>query len=108
MPHDAAALLSLADRVEGSDKSSTDLDAEIALALEPESRGWRPIYGYPRYTGSVDIAATLMGGVGFWSVASTCGALVSFPPPNHEIEARAVTPALALCAAALRALAAKE
>jgi hypothetical protein len=121
MTHDRSAqLLALAAKVEALKGPDREVDDAIIDAF-----GWRndfgvPIppgfIGVPNYTGSVDHAAKLVPttpfpqlrpGEWWWSVDSLgCDAHVAYE--NHdsgipEYSARAETPALALCAAALRA-----
>jgi hypothetical protein len=132
MSADAAALTALAERVESAQGPDRELDAKIvaaigSVAIPWHHHGvavpqWREPSGLegagtvstasryvPLYTASVDAAVALVP-VG-WERG------FSHDPPHqavgrvnkwneHSIEARAATPALAICAAALRALAA--
>ncbi len=62
----------------------------------------------PRYTTSLDAAVTLVPEKYWWSVRNG-GCYATVGPSNwHDLEGEAKTPALALCAAALKARAAME
>lgn len=121
--------MTLADRIEQADGPSRELDVEIFLtvlgdgwrvqtdcALFPEQVqtgrvqevsgcGWR---NSPAYTSSIDAALTLVPAGWFWSITMRGEKRGEFhaccvrqgPLVWHE----GITPALALCAAALRAL----
>lgn len=113
-------LIALAERCEAADGPSFVLEQEIARAVFPilAEQG----YG-PAYTASIDAAMTLVPKGYFWTAGFcglTCHASVgpdnkhfardyleSHEPVDVDIP-NPSTPALALCAAALRALAAKE
>ncbi len=113
----------LADRIEAATEGSRELDAEIALAI-----GWQNcipcdfngikhrmggILNAPPFSRSVDAALSLVPEGWDWATGSN-GAnrghslLASRDDTDREIEADAATPALALCAAAIRARTLKE
>jgi hypothetical protein len=120
-------LLELADRCEQATGPDRELDAEIAEASGnmPEDYQRATHYGEPRpyfwhkfehegeiiplrYTASLDAAMTLVPEEAWWSVmrapcAEGYDAEVASDDPRH-----AATPALALCAAALRARAGQQ
>jgi hypothetical protein len=99
--------MNFADRVEQSDGPSRELDAEIfqALGIVP-SREHYPIYPAYAFTASIDAALTLVPeGYGYGVADPKHGVAASgliFNQTGLHIECRAATPALALCAAALR------
>ena len=109
-------LLNLALRVEALSGPERHVDADIAEAL-----GWHQYSGdnwigplgqiaVPSYTVSLDAAMTLVPEGCGWSLAQATyeksyGCIESGDDRTPDLEARAATPALALCAAALRALA---
>jgi len=104
-------LMELARRVEKMSGPSLLIEQEIADAV-----GHNPRARLPNYTASLDASLTLVPDKWFWRVGhSTLYAgwahLNRLHPDscNREDEhsAQAATPALALCAAALRALASK-
>jgi hypothetical protein len=108
-------LLALAERVEKAEVPDRELDVAIVRALhpgigpyEPHCVGEEPIFWHdpyrktlcPKFTASVDAALTLVPDGYGWNVQGNTNvfhALVSSYPGNAR------TPALALCAAALRA-----
>lgn len=123
MSDERSELLALADRCE-REEPSRELDAAIARALGIQGKrrniyrrghyvGGKPVVlrvveDFPAFSSSLDAAVTLVQGpvgqqVG-WFVGSDCRAAVYWSPtiPN-SYEGTAKTPALALCAAALRA-----
>ena len=96
-------LLKLAEECEKAEGVNFDLECRIGKAI---GRGERQLS--PPYTCSLDAALTLLPGPYAWSVERRvtfdCEAIVY----GHEMHksADAATPALAMCAAALRARAA--
>ncbi|WP_311270337.1 hypothetical protein [Sphingobium sp. WCS2017Hpa-17] len=118
---DRATLLALADRVEAAEDGNARLDAEIHEAVTtfparvggvgwplgalvvPVFPGWALL---PRYSGSIDAAITLVPEGASWSMTSAledeqpCATVLTMESTEHGL---AATPALALCAAALRA-----
>lgn len=119
-------LLALAARVEALDGPCRETDAAIMVALHPQLRLYKDEFGYWRspatdgmvraseYTGLLDDAATAMPAGWWWSVGScererhaTAGreGIEEAAPP---IQVSAATTALALAAAALRAVAAQR
>ena len=125
MTTDRATLLALADRVEAATGPDREMDAEIAFAVGwRKSRGewWKPPGGewglvLPTFTASLDAALSLVPEGWRWSVDFTqrapyqdCGRADLYAPgsgykPADVQDVYAATPALALTAAALRALA---
>ena len=97
-----AALEALAKRCE-SEPASRELDVAIALAIfEPEDLiGHSPA----KYTTSLDAAVSLVPSGWVWDLASTGTAWCMADAQSGELFAstKGKTPALALCAAALRA-----
>lgn len=115
---DEATLLALADRIEAAEGPDRELDAAIALAIRYQDclpcdfNGIKArtggILNAPAFTASLDAAMTLVP-EGWTGVIDLTGAakLIDARYPNREVRALAcATPALALCAAALRARAA--
>lgn len=123
---DVAALGALADRVEALEGPDREVDAEIAVhifgadAVRKGGVGWPegalvvPCYpGWrllPNYTASIDAAATLVPENAGWCI-SVNGRVMgkAIQPQAHVLHngskfISAATPALALCAAALRAI----
>jgi hypothetical protein len=115
---DPTTLLALAERCEQAAGPDRELDAEIALAAGWERKwndsdkphGWywrRGDYSWtaemegipPNYTASLDAAVTLVPEGCGWMVMGNAAKVGRWP-------SRGATPALALCAAALRARAA--
>lgn len=121
-------LAKLADRIERAEGPSRELDAEIALAAgwtervhgnpsfkvrscqDPTGKQYQHglVAWAPRYTASIDAAMTLVPEPAEWtlSVVNDEPCLVTIPAPGtmgDAIHTLAATPALALCAAALRA-----
>lgn len=115
----------LVARLEAAEAGSRELDAEIATEVLgwkwieashvwelPAGSSWsasRSRWGVPAYTSSLDAITALIGEKlpGWsWSVGSDGQAAVSSPPKGHYVAFGTVanTPALALCAALLRAL----
>lgn len=114
-------LIALADCCEAATGPDRDLDAEIApvrgLRVTQEGHPLGPccydasgrIVMLPRYTASLDDALTLRP-VGYdWIAGDVNGGFGGTPYAcvGSRVEHFAATPALALCAAALRARAAK-
>jgi len=121
---DTKALLELAARCEAATGADRELDAAVRLLLQHNIKvviDWMPGYTPPStlaYTGSLDAAMTLrpdgwtvghlagpfdrsMGGIG-----SIC--ILERIEPYVRAEGTAATPALALCAASLRAIAQEQ
>jgi hypothetical protein len=98
---DPATLLALADRCEQAAGPDRELDAEIArfLVLTGAEDIARSRYGWSYFTASLDAAVTLVPEGCGWMVMKNVAKVGRWPK-------RASTPALALCAAALRARAA--
>jgi hypothetical protein len=120
---DPATLLALAERCEQAAWPDRELDAEIAWMLTAQDRkrlgppdlrreiwhaglptpAWVPFENvssfHPHYTASLDAAVTLVPDGCGWMVMSSAAKVGVWP--SHG-----ATPALALCAAALRARAA--
>lgn len=114
-----ADLLALAARCEAAKGPDRALDAEIVVTAIPRYRGWianRPSPGViysdhepfisARFcTASLDAAASLVPEGWSWRIASYGEAATYENETGNSTEACAATPALALCAAALRAMA---
>jgi hypothetical protein len=117
---DPTTLLALAERCEQAAGPDRELDAEIALAIgyTREKKGreriawWRNPKGQqigydgwhnfpPSFTASLDAAVTLVPEGCGWMVMNNAAKVGRWP-------SRGATPALALCAAALRAKAASH
>lgn len=101
---DIPTLVERIERLEGPDR---EVDREIALAVNVGERGYmlRP------FTASLDSAMTLRPKgepIAFMSVKDVYHAGIGDKDGDAEWYAVAATPALALCAAALRARAAME
>lgn len=122
--------MNLIERIEGAEGPSRELDAEIFIAVcwpdwriqtdcekfpeqvqsgriqEPNGCGWR---NAPAYTASLDAAMSLVPEGWHWTVndfgdhasAYLINAAHEMARPHKQFQA---TPALALCAAALRAI----
>ena len=129
---DRATFLALADRCEQAAGPDRELDSDIALACGVvKSRDGDCFYGHkyysvmvlnydyddteyrapelPSYTASLDAALTLVPegwryDLGKNTLGFAWGGVTM--PDHNEVETSANTPALALCAAALRAMAA--
>jgi hypothetical protein len=107
---DPTALLALADRCEQAAGPDYELDLAIWTSLVILS-GFRP--SRTDYTASLDAAVTLVPEGHEWLRKSgQCMTVYRVPADPKEwarhIDARGATPALALCAAALRARAASH
>lgn len=105
-------LLALAERCEVAKGSDRELDQDIHEIVVIESALTGTIYPYSKkYTASIDAALTLVPeGGGFLLAASAtdakadvCTTMLGDPEAIWFPGGRAKTPALALCAAALRA-----
>jgi hypothetical protein len=130
---DKATLLQLASRCEAASGPDRELDGEVFRAIGmplPGDFGGRDIslhwneaeqcflapvgdmrvrYEQPRYTASVDSALGLLDGLArkpHWSVSWPVAEVELVFSGGPVVNATAATPALALCAAALRARAA--
>lgn len=115
---DRQALLDLAARCEAAEGPDRELDAEIAFAT-----GWathalhkqewlRPdgvVCGLPEYTASLDAATSLVPEGWCWQLRHDDRPCAQFWQDGDEycLTALAATPALAQCAAALKARAAQ-
>lgn len=109
-PVSADKMLALAERVEALTGPSFQIECEISEALGV------PIPG-PAYTASIDAAVRLVPEGWFWRVGHSTlydgWAHINRRHPDScehgdEHSAQSATPALALCAAALRAIASRE
>lgn len=111
---DRSKLLALAYAVEKLTGPDREVDGEIycALGLAPFAEGAFDAYRAPAYTASLDAAMTLVGPVSFFRLGNdgegpdvaAYKATVTAGFANVTFhDAVAATPALALCAAALRA-----
>lgn len=102
-------LIALADEIARAQGPSADLDQKIGVAVRNIGRDGTPIIGIancPRYSSSVDAALQLVPeGFDRWAVTGRNSATVG--KAGYVTTAKdwvyAATPALALCAAALRA-----
>lgn len=86
----------LIERIEGATGPSFVLDCIIGRLFFPEREIW------PAYTASIDAARSLVPAGAPWSINDYCAPKASARVYGFK-EAHAVTPALALCAAALKA-----
>lgn len=123
-----ATLLELADRCEQASGPDRELDERISIAVEMKAAikigdeilgnvRWAP-WNAPKFTSSLDAALSLVPEGWKWSLHSAddtskpCAYCVPnmgrLPWPAWVADIEATTPSLALCAAALRALAAVE
>lgn len=114
------AVVELAERCEAATGPDWSLDCDIARARgyhvpNPPTGGGLavPTGSLPRFTASLDAAMTLVPEGWFWRVGHSTlydgWAALNRVHPDHcnredEAFAKAATPALALCAAALRSL----
>ena len=113
-------LVELAERCEAATGPDRKLDMAIVHALSgvlgepwPEATGMRMVEAcdsfedsrdtVARYTASLDAAMTLVPEGWIWDVTSTGTAWVMEDGGDPQLFGDAATPALALCAAALRA-----
>lgn len=120
-------LMELAERCENlmlcadGDSGRRALDEEIAKAVGTYKTGTYPggdklaghkFFSAPFYTTSLDAATTLVPEGAIWDVSSTGCCWIMFDDVEdviaEQISVQAATPALALCAAALKSLARKE
>lgn len=112
-------LLALADRCEAASGADKDIDCWIENHLglarfepdrpSPIGGGWLDKRIEPKpYTASLDAAMTLVPEGYDWIVGRTNGGLTIHAEVGNREQYFADTPALALCAASLRALAAME
>lgn len=95
----------LASRCEREEASRT-LDVAIARAIEPDRPRSKYDPNLSRFTVSLDAAVTLVPDEYDWIVARANGGLTIHACVGNTTEHFGGTPALALCAAALRARAA--
>jgi hypothetical protein len=112
--------LELADRCEKATGPDRAIDALIASALgweryefhgenDYEETGWHtpgnplPVSSLPRWSASLDAAMTLCPSDCVWDVTSTGTSWIMPEGLLPQVYGKAATPALALCAAALRA-----
>lgn len=106
-------LAALIQRVEAAEGPSRELDHAISMALSP-CNAMMDARACPRYTASLDAAASLVPDGAFWIVSRSSyetRRYVEIPTAAAvvgSIRSDAATPALALCAAALRARQAME
>lgn len=109
---DKQTLLDLAKWCEEAGEPSRDLDCDIYAALDNRPAEFSDLHEAPDYTASLDAAMTLVPEGLFWTVDNSPSAHIISLGPQGEKQLRAVsdaeTPALALTATALRALAAME
>lgn len=110
------SLLDLADRVEKAEGPDRELDAEIARTLDllgtyrADFLGWddvgHAIYraGPHHYTSSIDAALSLVPANMDYVIRRRFVHVFNMVDERVDYEAYAPTPALALCAASLRAL----
>ena len=98
MDETKGTLLALAERCE-REKPSFALDRDIAIACE------RPFFKPACFTTSLDAAVTLVPDEykNSWSAGDHSGEAQIFGRLGYEHEGTGLTPALALCAAALKA-----
>ncbi len=106
----------LIERIEGASEPCRVLDGDIACAiglLHPRDfvTPTSSVPPAPEYTGSIDAAVTLVPKGWVWTLVEHCDGAVAgliddrvHPVRHDSIEVEAATPALALCAAALKAL----
>jgi hypothetical protein len=104
-----SGLLELAERCEkatGPDRELDELIDKAALPHEWANEFFDPSrHDLPRYTALLDAAMTLVPEEAWWSVMRAPCAEGYDAEVASDDHRRAATPALALCAAALRALA---
>jgi hypothetical protein len=115
-----ANLLALAERVEALAEPDREVDAQVGRYFAAQYLGyvpWEPQTGCAKFTDSLDAAMSLVPSGWQWTVSLSLGrvniAIVTVLHDDSlvaplEYEATAPTPALALTAAALRALAAQQ
>ncbi len=122
MTADPATLTALAARCEAAEGPSRELDEAIVQGVYPEldirrdgpDGLWRAygstmgrdcILRVEDYTASLDAALTLVPARAMWAAGVDEDGMGCADMPQHRMLVHARTPALALCAAALRALA---
>lgn len=109
MSADRARLLALAKECEAAAGPERALDAWIAEALGLGYQvAWGHRRGLPPFTGSLDATLTLiLPRIKDWNILlrKEWAYSVELCVPSHEVQGRGRTLALALCAAALRAIA---
>ena len=97
----------LADRVEGLEGPCRDTDLAICIALDTGRSTDPRNLGAPHYTASLDAVKTLVPDGHGWKVRKWAGggaAAGCYASGGADNWHNAATPALALCAAALRAM----
>jgi hypothetical protein len=114
-----AAMTDLILRLESANKGSRELDEAIATAIwgEPRPSGnvgcprtlvwWHNGLGRsvaPEFTTSLDAALTLVPEGWWWGIASTGEARIWEIEKPGQFTAKAASPAMAICSAALKAL----
>ena len=112
---DTKALLELAARCEAARGADTEIDARIWHTVYGASNGWE-YDGYPRksFTASLDAAMTLVPTGHIWAIEGgphceeKAAAWCSDKKVFDSKPSFAATPALALCAASLRAIAQEQ
>lgn len=107
-------LIALAERCEEATGATRELDAMIHWAINDGVAVGYAAYA-PAYTASLDAAMTLVPEGAAWSIGCEDDAQTDWladltcfseDPDDYSLYIRAATPAVALCAAALRARAA--
>lgn len=105
-------LTDLAARIEGLTGPDQHVDQIIWIVTDPRNGGGvfcdvflpeRDSVPIPAYTASLDAAMTLVPEGCSWTIQRNRNALATFASCGPNTDAYAATPALALCAAALRA-----
>lgn len=97
-------IATLAERIEQAEGPGRDLDREIAIASGRVPLGFEHDERWPTYTASLDAAMTLVPECEGWVIDGRSYPEAEICCLNGDIVgAAAATPALALCAAALRA-----
>jgi len=124
MPTDKMELMALAERVEQATRADRELDAQIACSRLPDISKLAVLntpekwvraaltehWNIPPYTASLDAAMTLVPKRASWSLYDIVGKRESVRMwcDGIDVLCAGATPALALTAACLRALAAQE
>lgn len=105
----------LIERIEGASGPDRAIDFAILCLVDPRASKTGILPGDPKFTASLDAAMTLLPGDDWeWSLEVQAGhlpdddlermiAIVKVGDPSCGWESTAATPALALCAAALKA-----
>ena len=114
MTTDKARLTALVERCEAATGPDRGIDMAICIALNTGRKTDPRDPGPDRFTGSIDAAVMLLPKGKAWDL--TCHGEATVYVPNvsgdgsdfQQWSTVAATPALALCAASLRALASKE